>query len=86
KPVNELSSYRPISLLTVTSKLFESLLLHRLLEEIHQRAIIPDHQFGFRQQHGTVEQVHRICSVIRKALERKEYCSSAFLDVQQAFD
>ncbi|CAH2103967.1 unnamed protein product [Euphydryas editha] len=86
KPVHELTSYRPISLLPVTSKLFEKVMLRRLMRELQERSIIPDHQFGFRQHHGTVEQIHRVCRTIRDALERKEYCSAAFLDVQQAFD
>ncbi|CAK1588943.1 unnamed protein product [Parnassius mnemosyne] len=86
KPVHEITSYRPISLLPVTSKVCEKVLLQRLMKELRKRSIIPDHQFGFRQDHGTVEQVHRVCRTIRNALEHKEYCSSAFLDVQQAFD
>ncbi|CAK1579300.1 unnamed protein product [Parnassius mnemosyne] len=86
KPVHEITSYRPISLLPVTSKVCEKVLLQRLMKELRKRSIIPDHQFGFRQDHGTVEQVHRVCRTIRDALEHKEYCSSAFLDVQQAFD
>lgn len=86
KPAHEITSYRPISLLPVISKMFEKILLSRLLDEMTQRNIIPDHQFGFRQRHGTVEQIHRVCNTIRDTLERKEYCSSVFLDVQQAFD
>ncbi|CAF4894521.1 unnamed protein product [Pieris macdunnoughi] len=53
---------------------------------MHENSIIPDHQFGFRVQHGTIEQTHRVCKFISNSLELKEYCSSAFLDVQQAFD
>jgi len=40
-------SYRPISLLPVLSKLFEKLLLPRLLEIIERQKRIPNHQFGF---------------------------------------
>lgn len=86
KPANEVGSYRPISLLPVLSKLFEKILLSRMLKVLAEDSIIPDHQFGFRQEHGTVEQVHRVVDHIRKALELKEYCSAAFLDIQQAFD
>lgn len=86
KSNNEVGSYRPISLLPVISKLFEKILLERILKVLHERSVIPDHQFGFRQEHGTVEQVHRVVRQIRTSLERKEYCSAAFLDIQQAFD
>lgn len=86
KPANEVTSYRPISLLPVLSKLFEKVLLSRLLPVLAENKTIPDHQFGFRAQHSTIEQIHRVCETIRTALEQKKYCSSAFLDIQQAFD
>lgn len=33
--------------------------------------IIPDHQFGFRQKHGTIEQVHRLVANVNIAFETK---------------
>lgn len=86
KPPSDVTSYRPISLLPILSKVFEKLLLRRILPILMEKGIIPGHQFGFRQQHSTVEQVHRVCDKIRKTLEEKEYCSAVFLDIQQAFD
>jgi hypothetical protein len=86
KPPHEVTSYRPISLLPIMSKLFEKCLLYRLNSALREKSIIPDHQFGFRREHSTIEQVHRVCRKIRKSFEMKEYCSSAFLDIQQAFD
>jgi hypothetical protein len=86
KPKHEASSYRPISLLPVLSKLFEKLLLLRLEPIITAKKLIPDHQFGFRKKHSTVQQVHRIADKIRRALEEKKYCSAVFLDVEKAFD
>lgn len=86
KPPNEASSYRPISLLPIVSKLFEKLILKRLNPIIDDLNLIPDHQFGFRKQHSTIEQTHRLVDIIKNAFESKKYCSAAFLDVQQAFD
>ena len=80
------SSYRPISLLPCLSKLFEKVLLSKITPFLHQNDIIPTHQFGFREKHGTIEQVNRITNEIRKAFEMREYCSAVFLDVAQAFD
>lgn len=82
KPEEETASYRPISLLPAISKLFEKLLHKRLKPLLN----IPDHQFGFRSKHSTVDQVHRVTSIIEEALEEKKYCSAVFLDVAQAFD
>lgn len=86
KPPHEVTSYRPISLLPIMSKLFEKLLLKRLNPIIEERHLIPDYQFGFREKHSTIDQVHRITNIIEQALEQKKICSTVFLDVAQAFD
>lgn len=82
----EVKSYRPISLLPIISKVFEKLLLRKLRPIIEERRLIPNHQFGFRQQHATTEQVHRVVNKISSDFEEKRYCSAVFLDVGQAFD
>lgn len=86
KAAEEITSYRPISLLPCLSKLFEKLLLKRLQPILINKKVIPPHQFGFRKQHSTIEQVHRIVNYIRTSLEEKRYCSAVFLDISQAFD
>lgn len=84
KPPHETSSYRPISLLPVMGKLLERILLNRM--RIYLKDVIPPHQFGFREKHGTIEQIHRITDTISRTLENKQYCSAIFLDISQAFD
>jgi hypothetical protein len=86
KHPNELTSYRPISLLPIVSKVFEKLLLKRLLPIVEINRLIPNHQFGFRQRDPTIEEVHRVIRKTNEALENKQYCSAAFLDISQAFD
>ena len=86
KPPTESSSYRPISLLPLFSKIFEKLLLKRLLPIFDSQKAIPSHQFGFRSSHSTVQQCFRIVDKISSSLERGQYCGGVFLDVAQAFD
>jgi hypothetical protein len=86
KPPHELTSYRPISLLPIVSKVFEKILMHRLLPMVDTNKNIPDHQFGFRKRHSTIEQTHRVVRRIHEAFETKQYCSAAFLDISQASD
>lgn len=86
KPPNEPTSYRPISLLPLMSKTFDRLFLNRIKEMVNLNEIIPQHQFGFRQNHSTIQQCHRIVSTIKESLEEKKMCAAVFLDVQQAFD
>ena len=73
-------------MLPILSKLFEKIFLTRIQPILHDKRIIPDHQFGFRQKHAHIEQVRRITSGIKKALESNKYCTAAFLDISQAFD
>lgn len=80
------ASYRPISLLPIVAKVFEKLLLLRLKPIIENLHLIPKHQFGFRQHHSTIQQVHRIVNKIHKSFESGSYCTAAFLDIAQAFD
>ena len=86
KTPNDPKSYRPISLLPMISKIFERLLLNRLEPLIKSSSVIPNHQFGFRKGHSTIDQIHRITNEIENALETKQICSAVFLDVAQAFD
>lgn len=86
KPLEDIESYRPISLLPVIGKIIEKILLLRLKPILQSQNLIPDHQFGFRDSHATVEQVNRMVKTIRTAFEEKKYCSAVFLDISQAFD
>ncbi len=60
KKCNDKKSFRPISILPTISKIFEKLLLKRMKPILVDRNLIPAHQFGFRENHSTVDQVHRI--------------------------
>lgn len=86
KDKTQINSYRPISLLPILSKIFERILLGKLQPYIQRKDIIPQHQFGFRNKHGTIEQIHKITNCIKSALEDSKYCTGVFLDIAQAFD
>jgi hypothetical protein len=78
--------YRPISLLPIISKILEKLLLRRLLSDTHSQDWIPSQQFGFRKAHSTIQQCHRLTTIITETLENHQYCYAVFLDVSQTFD
>jgi len=73
KPVEETKSYKPISLFLI-SKLFEKL----LYKQLKLLLSIPDHQFGFRNQHSTIDQIHRISSTIEKTAPTHQCQSYTF--------
>ena len=78
--------YSLISLLPVFSKLFEKLLLKRIKPSLKENNIVPQHQFGFREQHSTIQQIYCVINIIESSLEERTICSSAFVDISQAFD
>jgi hypothetical protein len=71
KPVNEVTSYRPIGLLPILSKISERLLLNGIRNDPEIKDIVPNHQFGFRQHHSTIHQTHRISNKIPTSMEKK---------------
>ena len=86
KPPTDATSYRPISLLPIIFKILEKLLLTRLSNDMPPQTWIPSHQFGFRKEHSTIHQCHRLTNTILKAFENRKYSSAVFLDISQAFD
>jgi hypothetical protein len=82
KDPNYITSYCPISLLPILSKTLEKILLKRLTPIIDESKLIPSHQFRFRKEHRTIEHAHRLVYKINDDLERKRYCSAAFIDIR----
>jgi hypothetical protein len=54
------SSYRPMSFLDTIGKIFEKILLARILNEVSERGLLRDEQFGFRPGHSTSLQLPRL--------------------------
>jgi hypothetical protein len=48
---------------------------------VENNRLMPNHQFGFRQRHSTIEQTHQIVQRINEALESKQHCFAEFLDI-----
>jgi hypothetical protein len=74
KPPENPASYRPISLLSTFSKIFEIIHLKKLIPLVTEANIIPHTQFGFRTHHSTIHQLHRTVDKISNPLEKKEFC------------
>lgn len=81
---NEKSSYQPICLLPITSKLFEKLLFKYLRPIIEDYVTYSNPPISIL--HSTIEQVHHVTDAIKQPLEEKKICTTIFLDMAQVFD
>ena len=80
------SNYRPISVLSPFSKIFEKIIYNRLNSYFSNHNILTNEQFGFRVKHSTS---HVICDVINKlhnSCDNKKFTCLILLDLSKAFD
>ena len=81
---SDCSNYRGISLLSVVSKLFESVLLTRLRNVRDER--VRKNQAGFRPGRGCIDQIFTLRQVLELRNEFQQPTIIAFLDFTAAFD
>lgn len=80
------ANYRPISLLSSFSKIFEKILLNRITKfEKDNKTIIPE-QFGFRTKHSTSLQLARIADLATINFNININTALLTLDIEKAFD
>ena len=80
------NNYRPISLLSVFSKIIERLMYTRLLDFINKHNILNKLQFGFRNNHSTFMALVVFIENLVNALDSGKCAVGIFLDFQKAFD
>ena len=78
------NNYRPISLLSVYSKVLEKV-VHNQLYRYAEEKILTNFQFGFRTKHETVQAVMNYMQNIETKKADKHHVS-VFIDIKKAFD
>lgn len=76
------NNYRPISLLTTLSKVFERILLTHLQKYIKPR----EEQHAFRHGHSTTTQLVKLTDDLVTKYNNKNHTAAIFLDMEKAFD
>jgi len=80
------SSYRPISLVDTIGKLFEKILLSRVLEEVNERGLLRDEHFEFQPRLITTLQLAPLLEIVNRNIDERMLTDAVFLDVGKAFD
>ncbi|CAB3983986.1 ATP-dependent DNA helicase PIF1-like [Paramuricea clavata] len=82
--VHEVSNYRPISLLSLVSKLLEQV-VHLHVSEFVESSL-SNLQHGFRKRRSCVTQLLRVFHDVGKALDSGKEADMVYLDFSKAFD
>ena len=80
--INSTSNYRPIALVTATSKILEIV----LLDFIDDLLATTDNQFGFKRKHGTDMCVYSLKNTVAYYRQYNSPVLCCFLDASKAFD
>ena len=85
---HEFTNYRPISLLSSISKLFEKIVYRQLYRFLNINEILYKHQYGFRAGHNTSHPVLHLTNKIYNALNQKPSSKTLtiFVDLKKDFD
>ena len=84
KQMDNPKSNRPISLLCTTFKLYERLLLERMIPLVEE--ILPDEQAGFRPGRCTLDQVLNLTEDIEDSFQNNLKTGAVFVDLTAAYD
>ena len=81
------SNYRPVSILTAISKIYEKIMYNRLVSFLSKWKLMFQYQFGFRQHHhSTYMALIILMDKLISALEERKFVLGLFLDLSKAFD
>ena len=80
------SSYRPISLLSIFNKVIEKLMYNRIISYLDKFSSLHNNQFGFRSMHLTTHAIFLLTNKIQRSINNGTNSCGIFLDLCNAFD
>ena len=81
-----LTNYRPISVLTFFTKVFEKIVYNKLFNFISDNNILYDHQYGFRKGRSTQQAIITLVDRITKSQDIVDVVITLLIDLKKAFD
>lgn len=86
KTKHEMNNYRPVSLLTSTSKLLEKIIHERIYNFMVNNNLFNEFQFGFRKKCSTIDTITSFLGKLIQNIENKENTLGIYIDLSKAFD
>jgi hypothetical protein len=83
---DDISKYRPISLIKTAAKVLEKILINRIMYHMYSNNIMSERQYGFTPQTSTVDAVMALKDYVQDSLNEGQYVALISLDVKGAFD
>lgn len=82
----EVSSYRPISVISTIAKIFESVVKNNIMNYFTITNFFSNNQYGFLPDKGTDIAIYNHITDISKSVDSHKYTLAVYLDFQKAFD
>ena len=83
---NNPNNYRPISLLSAISKIFEKVMLNQLITYFDSHALLYESQYGFKKNHSTELAALELADNIIGEMDKGRNPFCIFIDLSKAFD
>ena len=85
-PKSKIKNYRPVSLLSVISKVMESVINHQLMNYLDSHHLLSENQFGFRRRLGTADLLTSLQHEWICTLNHGGIAQILAIDIQGSFD
>lgn len=80
------ANYRPISILSILSKIWEKAMNDRIMKFLGETNYLDSNQYGFLALSNTAAAATDFVSIIQSALDKQNAAAATFIDVSKAFD
>lgn len=83
---NNPAQYRPVSILTIISKVFERSAVEQLVDYYNSLNLLNPRQHAYRKYHSTTTSLFELIETTKKHIDDENFVAIASLDLSKAFD